>query len=203
MDPLNVYLSWIVPMIMGNMAEADALARQYRTVLYKFAADLQFKNRQPLNTLYRGLLLHPSEVVNGAVYTRPGGEESVSFSEDRDVACYFALPGTIVSGYVAQQRPGVEGYIAEYLPRRDEVLWHYKWNPIAYKGRRFDVRVAARMHPMTAHDPAQFDLAFNTQKEVILKPFAPGVPLPVTPVEDTCPDEADLDQRFAPPSLLF
>lgn len=196
----NIYLSWLVPAIMGRLQEADAMMSRYGTEIHRFAAMLQKQYRQPLRTLYRGVLLEPSEVIRGYVFPQ-AGVGSVSFSESRDVACYFGLPDTIMSGFVKSQRPKVEGYLAEHMPLRSEILWHYKWNPLRVKGRVFDVRSGARQHPLTAHDPAQFDFVFNTQQEVILKPSA--APLPVTPVADTCPDAADLDRRFTPPHLGF
>lgn len=201
MQPINVYLSWLVPAILGRTQDSDALMVQFPGEIESVAAALRHISRQPLRKLYRGLLLEPSEISAGdVIFSRPGMEQSVSFSESRDVACYFALPDTIMSSYVRQIRPDVEGYIVEHTPVRSEILWHYSWNPIVYKRMRIDVRTAARMHPAAAHDPAQFDFVFNTQKEVTLKPTQ--VPLHVTPVGDTCPDADALDKRFTPPHIL-
>jgi hypothetical protein len=198
----NAYVSWVVLAIMGRLQEADTLMVHHGAAVRRFAGTLRKHFRQPLKPLYRGLLLEPHEVQNGLVPAQQPGAESVSFSEDRDVACYFADPSSIMSEAVKAHRPGVEGYIAEYTPRRDEVLWHYKWNPLPFKGGRlFDVRMAARQHPATYHDPAQFDYVFDTQKEVILLPPPRGTMLVVTPLEDTCPDTDELDTRFTPPHI--
>lgn len=200
-NAINVYLSWAVAAIFGRLQDADGIMNQYPQEVWGVAAMLQKVNRQPLRNLYRGILLEPSEVQGGAVYPRDI-ERSISFSESRDAACYFALPGTIMSSYVMQLRPNVEGFVAEYKPKRSEILWHYKWNPIPFKGRPIDLRHVARMHPVTSQDPAQFDFYLGTQKEVILKPFPAGTPMPVTPVADTCPDPDELDRRFTPPHIL-
>jgi hypothetical protein len=187
-------MSWLVLAIMGRLQEADAILEQYRQVVYGVAAKLRKQKTQPLRALYRGLLLEPG----GGGFVEPDLRmQSVSFSEDRDVACYFADPGVIMSGAVRAERPDVEGYILEYMPKRDDILWHYKWNPVGF----LDVRDLARMHPLTAHDPEQFDYVFVTQKEVILRQFAPGVRLPVTPIAQ-CPEASELDRRFTPPHIL-
>lgn len=199
MNPINIYLSWVVPAIMGMLQQADTLAHHYPGEIEAVAASLRARNRQPLRTLYRGVLLEPHEAAGGVIYTRPGGEMSVSFSESRDVACYFGLPETIVSGEVVRMRSNVEGYLIDTVPKRADILWHYKWNPVVYNGMTVDIRQAARMHPMTAHDPSQFDFNLATQKEVVLKPFPAHVPFLLTPIGDTCPDADSLNARFTPP----
>jgi len=201
MQPFNVYLSWLIPAIMGQLQGADAVASRYPAELEYVASALRNSHNQPLRKLYRGLLLEPYEAQTGVIFTRSTIEKSVSFSEDRDVACYFADPETIMSGFVRQHRPQVEGYVAEYVPQRQEIMWHYSWNPFTYQGMKVDIRAAARRHPASAHDPAQFDFVFGTQKEVILQPLPAHIPLPVTPIADTCPDTYSLDRRFTPPHL--
>ena len=195
---VNAYLTWLIAAIMGRLQEADGIASQHGASIYRVAAALQKSNRQPLRRLYRGILLEPHEIKVGGVVDPQMGVQSVSFTEDRDVACYFGLPDTIMSGFVKQQRPLVEGYLAEHMPQRSEILWHYRWNPITVKNRSIDVRTAARSHPLVA-DPFQFDFVFDTQKEVIVKPLI--APLSVTPIADTCPDPRELDRRFTPPHI--
>lgn len=203
MQVINVYLTWVVAAIMGRLQDADALMQRYPGVVESVAAGLRKGKQPPLRKLYRGLLLEPDELQVGSFITaRQGYEQSVSFSEDRDVACYFARPDTIMSGYVLQERPHVQGYVAEHQPKRAEILWHYAYNPVVFQGMSLDIRAAARRHPASAHDPAQFDFVFGTQKEVILAPLPAGEALHVVPVADSCPDAADLDRRFTPPHIL-
>lgn len=212
--PFNVYLSWLIPVIMGQLQEADTIALHYPGVIDRFAAKLQ-KNTKILRPVYRGVLLDPATVQpvdpndpqqGGLVQLTSRGEQSVSFSEDQDVACYFADPTSDMSSYYTQAHPNVRGYLIKLVPRRAEILWHYRWNPIPYKGQKYDIRVAARRHSATAHDPAQFDHVFGTQREMILKPFPPGTVLRVMPIDalspdDACPDVDTLNQRFTPPHL--
>lgn len=191
---VKVYVFWLVAVIMGRLNEADQVMAQHRRTIYRAAEHLRKACPPPVRKLYRGLLLEPELVKNGFVQPHPYAVESVSFTEDRNVACYFADPQTIMSGFVKQIRPRVLGYIAELTPRPSSILWHYAWNPIA---RRIDVHEVARQHPLI-EDSAQFDHIFRTQREVILKPLTK--PLRVQPLDD-CPDATDLDNRFTPPHL--
>jgi len=196
---MNIYLSWLIPVIMGQLQEADTIAYNYQRNLYKVATLLQQKNRQPVRRLYRGILLEPEQAESGYVGMHSDLPQSVSFTEDRDVACYFAVPDTIMSSFMTQTRPRVQGYIIEHTPQRADILWHYRWNPIVLKHARIDIRVAARQHPLI-QDPGQFEFLVDTQREVILKPTTQ--PLPITPVGDSCPDTEELNRRFTPPHIL-
>src|SRR5262249_28756624 len=104
-DALNYYINFLLYAIVGRMAEADDVLRQYKREIYE-AARVSTQNIVPNFVLYRGILLHPNEVQHGRIR---GMEELtfVSFSQSLDVARWFADTGSIISGFVKQQKPWV------------------------------------------------------------------------------------------------
>jgi DNA repair protein RadC len=203
----NIYATWCLYTILGRMAEADGIVQQYQREVYAAAQEMTRRFPVKLVPLYRGVLVEPELIERGKLPPDPQ-LTFVSFSEDLQVACYFGKTDTMISGFVKEQRPGVEGYILEYKPSKpSEILFHHSWGsrlPMPSGGKRETVRMVslvdiARMHPHFANPAAlhQIDWNVKTQKEVILKP---GPSLPAKPVGDYgCDATTKLDERFVPP----
>lgn len=195
----NGYVNWALYAVLGRMAEADGIMEQYGPDIYDVVRYFQKKRPPTIRCLFRGVLVEPEVIVASTLPPEPR-VTFVSFSEDRNVACWFADVESFVSGYVKQQRPRVEGFVIEHTPKLEDILFHYSWG-LAFPlpdGRRAPLSVFAQMH--SDIDVRQFDWNLRTQKEVILKPFARA--LPVTPHADwSCPPSEELDNRFVPPAF--
>jgi len=193
----NGYVNWALYAILGRMAEADGIMEEYGPDVYDVVRFLQRKYPPTFRPIYRGVLVEPDAVVGGLLAPEPR-VTFVSFSEDKNVACWFADPASFVSGYVKQQRPRVKGFILEHKPKLEDVLFHYSWG-LAFpmpNGRTAPLSVFAQMHPDII--VPQFDWNLRTQKEVIVKPIKH--PLPVSPIETwSCPPTNELDKRYTPP----
>jgi hypothetical protein len=192
----NAYINWVLYAVVGDMGAADNLMNQSGAGIRSVAKHLQKTRKPRLKTVYRGLLLDPEEAKSRVIDQDPR-LTFVSFSEDRDVACWFADPTSVMSSYVKQIRPRVEGWLMDLKPRLSDVLFHHSWNPIKLPtGQNVLLENAATMHPHITDD--QFDWNLNTQNEVILKPLRDGQSINAYELSD-CPD--GLDDRFVAPSL--
>lgn len=194
----NAYATWVLFAIIGRLAEADAIMRAHRPDIEAVARYLQARAPVEPRLLYRGLFLDPREVRDGFVKpdTRVG---SVSFSEDRGVACWFADRDSSISGEVARMYPSKRGYLVEHTPDVQDVLFHHTWHELP--GSPYppgaDLTTLARRTPALAPLADQFDWALRTQAEVIVKPMR--VNLRVTPIADAgCDDTESLERRLGP-----
>jgi len=206
-DSWNIYITFLLYAIYGRMREADAVGRRHRASIAATASWLRAAYPISPTEVYRGLLLEPEDL-----HGRPGhwlvaayqpNLTFVSTSEEEDVACWFATPESAISGAVSQARPRTEGYIARFVPALKSILWHYTWRelPVVPGRPPLPLVEAALVHPDIA-DVQQFAWNLLTQKEVILKPFAPGDELEVTPLADAgCPPAEQLDAELLPPWL--
>lgn len=180
----NAYINFSLYAVLGRLAEADDLLERHGGAIHR-VADYMAK-RYPVERapLYRGMLVE-GPVKADARY------KFISWSEDRDVAFWFASRGSVVSEYVVDNRPSVRGVVLE-LPRSSgKVLVHHSWVK-AWAG-------LAMQHPHMGFDGArQIAWSLKTQQEVITAPIAE---LPPAVDVDTLnpPPAAELDRRFAPP----
>lgn len=193
----NAYASWVIFAIIGRLAEADAIMRANRADIYAVARYLQNVAPVEPRRLHRGLLLHQHEVRKGLVKPDPR-VGSVSFSEDKGVACWFADRDASVSGYVVEQFPDKRGYLAEHTPARQDVLFHHTWRnlPGSPWPAGTDLTMLAHHTPAVADLANQFAWALDTQSEVIVKPIQQA--LRVTPHPGDCDDTATLEARLQP-----
>jgi len=191
-DPLSLWLNWSIQAIMGNLQQADALMREYSAEIQHAAALLRKHNRNvPIGTLYRGIIASKEQIREGSLPSLEG-YMSTSFTERLEVACWFASTDAGISQVVMMQNPRAKGYIAEYEPAPEEVLFHYAWN-IAK-----ELPKLAAMHP-DIRDIEQFEWYLQTQAEVITLPPSE---LFVRPMKEYgCPPAKELDDSFHPPSV--
>lgn len=194
----NQYITWVLYAVLGRMAEADDVMNKHGSGIRAVARHLQ-KTRPPkVRMLYRGLLLEPEEVEEGVIGQDPR-LTFVSFSESRDVACWFADPESVMSGFVREHRPDVEGWVMEHKPKLSDILFHHRWNPIALpNGKPFLLERAATMHPHIADQADQFAWNLSTQQEVIIKPLRKGADVIAHSIAE-CPPTEDLDDQLTPP----
>lgn len=194
----SYYINWALYAVTGKLAVADNLMKDKGAAIRAVARYYQKTKRPRRRTLYRGLLLEPEQVEEGLINQDPD-VTFVSFSEDRDVACWFADPSSTMSSFVKMQRPDVEGWIMEYLPKLSDILFHHTWNPILIPGRgELYLQQAATMHRDII--PVADQLAWNleTQSEVIVKPLGSGTAVEAYELSD-CPP--GLDDRLTLPSM--
>jgi hypothetical protein len=194
----NYYINWALYAITGRLQEADNLMKSHGTGIRSIAKHFQKTKKPRIHTLYRGLLLDPEQVEEKSISQDPN-VTFVSFSEDRDVACWFADPSSVMSSFVKQHRPRVEGWIMEYTPKLTDILFHHSWNPIPIPGvGRVYLERAAEMHPDIIDVADQLAWNLQTQSEVIVKPLRAGTPVEAYELSD-CPP--GLDERLTLPSM--
>ncbi len=194
---IDMYISFVINAVMGRMNEADGLMRSYGTQIRKVAKWLRAEQPIKPRKLYRGILIEPERVVGGKLAPDPR-LTFASYSADRDVACWFGLPDTYVSGFVKAQRPSVRGYVTETTPRLEDVLFHHSWSSFPIFGRRVPLAVLAQQFPDL--DARQVDWNLRTQKEWILEPVKK--PFSVKPIAAlSCPSARELDAKLLPPFI--
>lgn len=188
---LNWYLNWVLYAVLGRTGTADQIMRHRREGIHRVARFLVNNWGTGLKVpLHRGVLLEPV----GDVYCRLAcqeGVESVSFTEDERVARWFADPGSVVSGAVAELHPGSRGYLMRCEPAAEDVLFHHTW-PVSRS-----LPLLAAMHPDV--DERQLSWNLRTQREVVLKPHRPLRIEPFTPGEG---ETRALDELLCWPGAL-
>lgn len=193
------YKHFVVCAVVGLQQQADQFIRQYRARISRVAAHLRTTMPLTINPLYRGLLLDPASVIGDKISGRYQGAEYASFSEDLNVACWFAGHSTFISEEKMKSTPTAVGYIAMYTPKIDEILFHYSWadwlnnqHPNLYVVGMQAIAPQAQMDPQDLVYQLQWNL--KTQKEVSTK-----VPTSLTIKRATdmnCPSDEDLDVQF-------
>lgn len=191
MDPISFYINWVLSAVFGQLAEADTIARMDPDAIEHVAGFLRSKHPIKPMPLFRGILLddeHPFDDDHKVM--------SVSWSEDLDVARWFASPNSYISVPFRDKHPSIRGYVLTMDPP-ENVLFHHSWRHAF--GRPLEQ--LALMHPMMgAEGHRQIKWSLDTQREVITAPSAASRAwqrtalgeLPGTPL-------AELDRRFTPP----
>jgi hypothetical protein len=199
---VNLYINWVIYAVTGGLAEADSLMRRNSYAIYSVARYLQSTRPIEIKTLHRGVLLDAKEAASGFLQ-RTSQVTFVSFSEDVDVACWFADAKSEVSGYVVEVRPDVKGYMVEYLPELTEVLAHHEWLknfPVPGHGT-INLGMFILQHPHPDLDAVQFAWNLGTQSEVIVVPF--DTPLKLTPhAKANCSTTAELNAKLLHPAFM-
>lgn len=195
----SYYINWALYAVVGNLAAADNMMKRKEGAGIRAVARYFQRTKRPrIRTLYRGLLLDPEQIEDQAI-TQDPDVTFVSFSEDRDVACWFADPSSTMSSFVKMRRPRVEGWIMEYRPKLANILFHHSWNPIAIPGMgELYLEQAAEMHPEIVEVADQLAWNLQTQSEVIVRPLKAGTAVEAYELSD-CPP--GLDERFTVPSM--
>lgn len=182
----NYYINFSLYAVLGRLAEADDLMEKHGAAIHRVAAFLARERPIRRVPLYRGMLVDREAQVRADSRYR-----FISWSEDRDVACWFAARDSIISEYVLESRPAVRGVILELAPTAGRVLFHYAWAE--------GWADLARRHPHMGDEGArQIAWSLRTQREVITAPLA-ELPAAVDVDDIERPPTAELDRRLAPP----
>ena len=191
MTDLDLYLNFVLHAVLGKLSEADALMSMVGDQIRSAAAKLAERNPIPPAPLYRGMLLEPAKpyVANPRLMF-------LSWSEDQDVARWFACSRSAVSEPLAASNPRLRGHLVELAASPPCVLFHHSW--AASLG---GLSALALAHPLMGPEgKRQIEWSLRTQREVIT---APVDVLRPEPVEDLDAARfAALERRLAPPWLV-
>ena len=191
MHPISLYINFALHAVLGRMAEADQLMRiagdDVRTVANALA------ERHPIEPrpIYRGVMLDPSKP-----YQMNDRLTFMSWSEDRDVAAWFASPKSFISAPLAQHDPALRSYMMK-LSAPSFVLFHHSW--VAAFGGLASFAALAQVHPLMRREgERQIAWSLAVQHEVITEP----IDVTPIPVDDLTSDALKaLDTRLSPPWL--
>ena len=191
MTDLDLYLNFVLHAVLGKLSEADALMSMVGDQIRSAAAKLAERNPIPPAPLYRGMLLEP-----GKPYVANPRLMFLSWSEDKDVARWFACSRSAVSEPLAASNPRLRGHLVELAPSPPCVLFHHSW--AASLG---GLSALALVHPLMGPEgKRQIEWSLRTQREVITGPVDGLVPQPTADLDgDTL---AELERRFSPPWII-
>jgi len=194
MTDLDLYLNFALHAILGRLSEADALMSiagdEIRAVATQLTAHYPIQEKP----LYRGMLLDPDQA-----FTAHPKLTFLSWSEDRDVAVWFACPRSAVSEPLAATNPKLRGHLVELPVAQSRVLFHHAWTSVL--GGLAALPALARAHPLMGEEAArQIEWSLRTQQEIITAP--------VDGLQPHCTDDLDadtlgaLERRLSPPWII-
>lgn len=198
----NLWINFVLQAVTGRMAQGDAMMARHGDAIRSVARWLMDVRPVKVGVLYRGILVEP-ERLDRHWLEHEEQRKFLSWTQDRQVACWFADPKSIVSELVLQMYPGSRGYIASGKIEKKKVLWHHDWVEIPLPGLGvLNLAGAAAVHPEI--DQGQFVWNLRTQREVISDaPERKESKMHVSPVEEgDCPDTEELDSRYAYPPYV-
>jgi hypothetical protein len=188
MEP-NFYINFVLYAVLGRLDAADAILRMAPDAIRDVATFLARKFPITARPIYRGMLLDPMRP-----YTLDAGFPFISWSEDRDVAAWFADLRSSISEPFALVYPGARGYLAELSAPCSQVLFHHSWATRAFD----DLPSLALRHPdMGPSGVRQIAWALRTQQEVITLPCE----MKPRPIELTAQAFEAIARRLDPPWL--
>ena len=158
MTDLDLYLNFALHAILGRLSEADALMCIAGDEIRAVADRLAAQHPIPAAPIYRGMLLDPDEP-----FAADPKLTFVSWSEDRDVALWFACPRSAVSEPLAATNPRLRGHLVDLPAPQSRVLFHHGWAS-ALGG----LAALAIAHPLMGEEGRrQIEWSLRTQREVI------------------------------------
>lgn len=194
MTDLDLYFNFALHAILGRLGEADAIMNLAGDEIRAVADRLGARYPVEVKPLYRGLLLDPE---------RPFKSDPkltfLSWSEDRDVARWFACPRSAVSEPLAATNPKLRGHLVELSGPKSRVLFHHGWGNA--HGSHTGLAALALAHPLMGEEGArQIEWSLRTQREVITEPIADLMPVRAVDL-DSAALEA-LERRLSPPWII-
>lgn len=189
-NQLNLYINFVLNAVLGKMGEADAMLRAAGHPIKRVASFLRDTVPFESKPIYRGMLLDP-----GKPFELDPRLTFMSWSEDRDVAAWFANPHTFISQPLGEVHDAtLRGYVAATAAPLSGVLWHHSWVEV-FGGVETLADLALRHPFMGAEGRRQIAWSLATQFEVITVPM----PLDLVAAGDLDPAAIEaLDQRFSP-----
>lgn len=190
-DDINLYVNFALNAIYGKLGEADTIMRFAGNAVRRVADEIAVACPIDPLPIHRGMLLDPAEPFRVDPQLT-----FLSWSEDRDVALWFACPRSVVSEPLAQKNPKLRGYVAELTTPRSRVLFHHSWAS-ALGG----LACFARVHPLMGEEgKRQIEWSLRTQREVITDPVADLAPERVADLDSTTLET--LERRLSPPWVI-
>lgn len=188
---VDLYVNFALHAIYGKLGAADTIMHVAGDAIRRVADEIAAENPIDPTPIYRGVLLDPA-----VPFAPDPALTFLSWSEDRDVALWFACPRSAVSEPLAHQKPTLRDHVIELPAPRSRVLFHYSWAS-ALGG----LACFALIHPlMGAEGKRQIEWSLRTQREVITEPIADLHPERV-PDLDAEALEA-LERRLSPPWVV-
>ena len=191
MTDVDLYLNFALHAILGRLGEADVLMSIAGDAIRAVADRLATHHPIASKPLYRGMLLDPDKP-----FAADPKLTFLSWSEDRDVAVWFACPRSAVSEPLAAANPRLRGHLVDLPAPQSRVLFHHGWAS-ALGG----LAALALAHPLMGKEGRrQIEWSLRTQREVI-----------TTPVDGLRPSQtaaldaealAALERRLAPPWIV-
>jgi hypothetical protein len=125
-----MYLNLLSYLLLGKTKEVDEFLSnpEARLSLTKGRNQLIQKHNLQLKTkkLYRGILLEEESLLSQGTKLKPLNYiQTISFTEDKNVALTFADTKSEISSFVMFARPKSVGYLIEYTPWENEILFDY------------------------------------------------------------------------------
>ena len=192
MTDVDLYLNFVLHAILGRLGEADALMRIAGDEIRAIADRLAAQHPNEPKRLYRGMLLDPDKT-----FAADPKSTFLSWSEDRDVARWFACPRSVVSEPLAATNPRMCGYLVELPAPTSRVLFHHEW----FSNVIGTLATLALEHPlMGAEGCRQSAWSLRTQREVITAPID-GL-LPNRTADLDAEALAVLERRLSPPWIV-
>lgn len=189
-DPrdINLYINFALHAVLGKLGEADTIMRLAGDAVRRVADEIAAECPVEAAPIYRGMLLDPAQTFRA--------DDSLTFlswSEDHDVARWFACPRSTINASPTLQNPELRGYVAELPAPRSRVLFHHDWAS-ALGG----LACFALVHPLMGSDgKRQIEWSLRTQREVITDPFADLRP---ARADDLSAEALEaLERRLSPP----
>jgi len=194
------YKIFVILAVLGKLRETDQWMRDNRTPIQSVARYLRASHPLSLKTLYRGLLLPTTHIPPSNIITAESHVETVSFTENLEVACWFASTSSIMAEAVLKMHPNAVGWIAEFQPQLTDILFHYSWLDSLTQGPAANIYqiIIDLTDQKKLPENALLQVKYNitSQSEVICQS---GVTYSVKPVRAyTCPPTQILDDRFLP-----
>jgi hypothetical protein len=188
---VDLYINFALHAIYGKLGEADTIMGFAGDAVRRVADQITVKHPITPVPLFRGMLLDPD-----VPFAADPKLTFLSWSEDRDVALWFACPRSAVSEPLAQSNPKLRGSIAMIAAPRSRVLFHHTWATL-FGG----LAPLARAHPVMGEEGRrQIEWSLRTQREVITEPVPDLRPERVADL-DSATLEA-LERRLSPPWVI-
>jgi hypothetical protein len=188
---VNFYINFVLHAVYGKLGEADVIMRLAGDSVRRVADDIAAQNPVDLAPLHRGMLLDPD-----VPFASDPKLTFLSWSEDHDVALWFACPRSAVSEPLAKMKPKLRGHVATINVPRSRVLFHHSWANVLG-----DLACFALIHPLMGEEGRrQIAWSLRTQREVITEPVDGLWPKRVIDL-DAATLEA-LERRLSPPWII-
>ena len=153
---VKIYWNFVLNALSGH--NPDDFYRQNRASIDNIAnAMVEKYGPTGGGTIYRGIILDPSEVRNNKV-SSDHRITYVSFSEDKRIALAFADTENPMAEFMMQRFPKKQGFLITTTFHPSDVLFHHKWLS------------DTNMWPFLKHTFGDHVKYVEMQKEIITKP---------------------------------